>query len=81
MQSWTWGTATIAAGQTQRWWLWWPTYPGFEVIGVQAMTPNDELRFEIPGFQRNADGSGTMTITVSNPTVESVTFHFRGTRL
>jgi hypothetical protein len=81
MQSWTWGTATISAGQTQRWWLWWPIYPGFEVIGVQAMTPGDELDFGVPGFQRNPDGSGTMTVTISNPTAASVAFHFRGTQL
>lgn len=81
MPSWTWGTATIAAGQSQRWWLWWPTYPGLEVIGVQAMTPGDQLQFDTPGFQRNADGSGTMTITVTNPTDAAVGFHFRGSRL
>jgi hypothetical protein len=81
MDSWTWGTATIGPKETQSWWLWWPNYPGFEVIGVQAMTPGDELRFERPGFQLNVDGSATHYITVSNPTTDTVLFHFRGKRL
>jgi hypothetical protein len=81
MPSWTWGTATIGPGDTQRWWLWWPGYPGFEVFGVQAMTPGDELRFETPGINVNSDGSTTYYITVINPTTDTVTFHFRGTRL
>jgi hypothetical protein len=81
MASWTWGTATIGAGATNRWWLWWPTYPGFEVIGVQATTPGDELRFETPGVQLNGDGSATYYISVINPTASTITFHFRGTRL
>jgi IgA Peptidase M64 len=81
MPSWTWGTNTIGPGQTQRWWLWWPSYPGLEVIGVQAVSPGDELRYESPGVQRNSDGSGTYFVTVVNPTSATVTFHFRGTRL
>jgi hypothetical protein len=81
MDSWTWGTATIGPKEIQRWWLWWANYPGFEVIGAQAMTPGDELRFEKPGFQLNVDGSTTHYITVSNPTTDIVLFHFRGKRL
>ena len=81
MSSWSWGTNTIAPLGSQRWWLWWPSYPGLEAIGIQAVTPSAELLFETPGVQRNADGSGTYFITIVNRTPSAVTFHFRGTLL
>ena len=81
MPSWIYGTSTIGAGQTQNWWLWWPVDPGFEVIGVQAVTPGDELDTESPGIQRNADGSTTYFLSVVNPGTSDVVFHFRGSSL
>jgi hypothetical protein len=78
MASWVFGTNTIGAGQTQRWWLSWNTYPGFEVIGVQPTTPSAELDWDTPGMQTNANGSVQYWVTVSNKSAVPVTFHFRG---
>ena len=78
MPSWVFGTNTIRAGQTQDWWLWWPGNPGFEVIGVQAITPGDELDIDSPGVQRNPDGSTTYFLSVINPSASDIVFHFRG---
>ena len=75
---WTWGTNTLAAGQSQRWWLWWPSYPGVEVIGVQAVTPGAEIRYEVPGVQMNQDGSTTYLVTVTNVGSVAAQYHFRG---
>jgi IgA peptidase M64 len=81
MPSWIFGTNTIGAGETQDWWLWWPGYPGFEVIGVQVMTQGSELRTDTPGIQQNGDGSTTYFISVINPESNDVEFHFRGSAL
>jgi hypothetical protein len=78
MPSWVFGTNTIGADQTQDWWLWWPGNPGFEVIGVQAITPGDELDIDSPGVQRNPDGSTTYFLSVINPGASDIVFHFRG---
>lgn len=75
---WTWGSNTLAPGQTQRWWLWWPVYPGVEVIGVQVVTPGVEMRYEVPGVQANADGSTTYFINVTNVGPDAAQYHFRG---
>jgi hypothetical protein len=81
MASWTYGTNTIGAGQTQDWWLWWPGYPGFEGIGVQAVTPGNELQTANFGVQQNSDGSTTYFLSVVNPGNSDVVFHFRGAAL
>lgn len=81
MPSWVYGTNTIGAGQTQNWWLWWPGYPGLEAIGVQPVTPGEELRTDLSGVQHNGDGSTTYFISVINPGTGAVTFHFRGSPL
>lgn len=81
MASWTWGTSTIGAGQTQRWWLSWGGYPGLEWLGVQPVTPGVELDWDTPGMQKNPDGSTLYWITVRNNNVVPVTFHFRGSML
>jgi IgA peptidase M64 len=78
MASWTWGLNTLAPGQTQRWWFWWPGYPGLEVIGVQPVTAGAEIRFATPGMQMNSDGSTTYYLTVTNTGAMSVQYHFRG---
>lgn len=78
--SWTYGSNTLAPGQSQRWWLWWPAYPGFEVIGVEPTpeTTGAELRFETPGMQANADGSASYFITVTNAGAAPAQYAFRG---
>ncbi len=76
--SWTFGDNTLAGGQSQRWWLWWPAYPGFEVIGVQPATAGVQMRFDTPGMQVNADGSATYFITVTNAGTAPVRYAFRG---
>lgn len=76
--SWSWGTNALAAGQSQRWWLWWPTYPGLEVIGVQSLTPGVEIDYESPAMQSNADGSVTYFVTVTNMSSIAGQFHFVG---
>lgn len=81
MASWTYGTNTIGAGQTQNWWLWWSGYPGFEAIGVQAATAGNELDVDSLGVQQNGDGSTTYFLTVINPGTSDVEFHFRGSTL
>jgi IgA peptidase M64 len=78
MVSWTWGTSTLNAGQTQRWWLWWPGYPGLEVIGVQVTTPGAQIQYDTPGMQMNADGSATYFLTIRNVGAIPAQFHFRG---
>jgi hypothetical protein len=78
MSSWVYGTNTIGAGQTQRWWLSWGGYPGFEVIGVQSTTAGAELDWDTPGMQKNPDGSTLYWITVRNKSTVPVVFHFRG---
>jgi hypothetical protein len=76
--SWTFGDNTIDAGASQRWWLWWPAYPGFEVIGVEPGTPDMELRYDTPGMQLNPDGSATYFITVTNNSSAPAQYAFRG---
>lgn len=76
--SWSWGTNVLAAGQSQRWWLWWPTYPGLEIIGVQSLTPGVEIDYDNPGMQSNADGSVTYFITVTNVSSSAGQYHFVG---
>ena len=76
--AWTWGTNTLNPGQTQRWWLWWSGYPGFEVIGVQPINPGSEIQCTTPGVQMNNDGSTTYFITVRNVGPFAVQYHFRG---
>jgi hypothetical protein len=75
---WTYGTNTLAPGETQRWWLWWPQYPGVEMVGVQCITPDAEIRYTTQGVQRNADASYTYLVTVSNVGTVTVQYHFRG---
>ena len=76
--SWTFGDNTIGAGASQRWWLWWPAYPGFEVIGVEPGTPGIELRYDTPGMELNPDGSATYFITVTNTGSAPARYAFRG---
>jgi hypothetical protein len=76
--SWTWGTHTLNPGETQRWWLWWPTYPGLEVIGVQVVTPGGEIDYTEPSMQVGADGSATYFITVRNVSPLALEYHFCG---
>jgi hypothetical protein len=76
--SWTWGDSTLNPGESQRWWLWWPTYPGLEVIGVQTMTPGAEIDCTAPSMQVNPDGSATYFLTITNVSARVVEFHFRG---
>jgi hypothetical protein len=75
------GANTLGPGQAQRWWLSWGGYPGLEWIGVQPTTPGAELDWDIPGMQKNADGSTLYWITVINKSSVPVTFHFRGSLL
>jgi hypothetical protein len=76
--AWIWGLNTLNPGESQRWWLWWPAYPGFETIGVQALTAGDEIQYSVPGVQQNADGSTTYFITVTNVGPTAVQYSFRG---
>jgi hypothetical protein len=76
--AWTWGTNTLNPGQSQRWWLWWPSDPGLEMIGVQAITPGAEIQYTDPGIQTNADGSVTYFVTVTNQGQAAVQYHFCG---
>jgi hypothetical protein len=78
MASWTFGTTTLAAGQTQRWWFSWPGYPGLEVIGVQPITAGAELDWDTPGMQKNPDGSTLYLITIRNRSAVPISLHFRG---
>jgi hypothetical protein len=75
---WTWGTSTIGPGVTQRWWLWWPTYPGVELIGVQVITPGVEMRYGPPSTQIAADGSTTYFVDITNTGAVPAEYHFRG---
>ncbi len=76
--AWIWGTNTLAAGQSQRWWLWWPTYPGLEIVGVQSLTAGVEFDYSSPGMASNADGSATYFITVTNRGSVAGQYHFVG---
>jgi hypothetical protein len=76
--SWTWGTNTLNAGQTQRWWLSWGGYPGLEIVEAQPSTPGCEIDFTASGVQVNADGSSVYFITVTNVGNKAAQFHFRG---
>jgi hypothetical protein len=76
--SWIWGTNTLNPSETQDWWLWWPIYPGLEVLGVQAVTPGAEIDYTKASVQVNADGSATYFITVTNNSPIPVEYHFRG---
>jgi hypothetical protein len=76
--SWTYGTNTLTAGQTQRWWLSWPGYPGLEIIEVQPTTAGNEIDFTSSGVQVNADGSSLYFITLTNVGKQAVQYHFRG---
>ncbi len=76
--AWTYGNNTLGAGAVERWWLWWPGYPGFEVIGIETVTPGVEIDCDTPGMQMNADGSTTYLVTISNASAVAVQYHFRG---
>jgi hypothetical protein len=75
---WSYGDNTLAAGQSQRWWLWWPGYPGVEIIGVQCITPGGEVEFTTPGMETNADGSTTYFITIMNTSAIDLEYRFVG---
>jgi hypothetical protein len=79
--AWTYGTNTLNPGQSQRWWLWWAGYPGFEIIGVRCITPGAEIQVTTPGVQMNGDGSTTYFVTVSNVSATAVQYNFRGAAL
>ncbi len=76
--AWTWGTNTLGAGQTQRWWLSWPKDPGIEMIGVQAITSGAEIDFTSPGIQVNSDGSVLYFVTIMNRGSVPAQYHFTG---
>ncbi len=76
--AWKFGTYTIQPKQSQRYWLAWGGYPGFEVIGVQPINPGSELDYTNPGVQMNNDGSTTYFITVINVGPYPVEFHLTG---
>lgn len=76
--AWTWGTNSLGSGLTQAWWLWWPTYPGLEIIGVRCTTANGEITYTSPGMQSNSDGSSTYFITISNVSEIDVQYSFVG---
>jgi hypothetical protein len=76
--SWSWGLNTLNSGQSQRWWLWWPEYPGVELIGVQAVTAGAEIQITAPGVEINNDGSATYFVTVTNVGPFAAQYHFRG---
>ena len=79
--SWTYGVHTIAAGVTERWWLWWPAYSRFEVIGVEPAKPGAESQVASPGMQANVDYSATYLLTVTNAGETTVDSAFGGTAL
>lgn len=76
--SWNWGTNVLAGGESQRWWLWWSTYPGLELIGVQSLTAGVEIDYDSAGMQSNADGSVTYFVTVTNMSSSAGQYHFVG---
>jgi hypothetical protein len=76
--AWTWGTNTLSPGQSQRWWLSWPSDPGLEMIGVQAITSGAEIQYTDPGIQVSPDGSVSYFVTVTNRGQTSVQYHFCG---
>jgi hypothetical protein len=75
---WSFGDNTLAPGETQRWWFWWPGYPGAEVIGVQCITAGGEIDYMAPGMQTNPDGSTTYYLTISNTSAITVEYRFVG---
>jgi len=75
---WSYGDNTLAAGQSQRWWLWWPGYPGVEIIGVQCITPGGEIDYVTPGMESNSDGSTTYFVTIANTSAIDVEYRFVG---
>src|SRR5919108_912209 len=76
--AWTWGDNTLSPGEAQRWWLWWPNYPGFEVIGVRPNSPDDEIDISSPGMQTNPDGSTTYFLTIENVGSTAARYSFTG---
>jgi hypothetical protein len=75
---WSYGDNTLAAGQSQRWWLWWAGYPGVEIIGVQCITPGGEIDYVTPGIETNSDGSTTYFVTITNTSAIDVEYRFVG---
>ena len=75
---WGYGDNTLASGQSQRWWLWWPGYPGVEIIGVQCITPGGEIDYVTPGMETNSDGSTTYFVTITNTSAIDVEYRFIG---
>ncbi len=75
---WIFGDNTLAPGESQRWWLWWPGYPGVEIIGVQCIAPGAEVDFTTPGMESNPDGSTTYFVTISNTSSIEVEYRFVG---
>jgi hypothetical protein len=75
---WSYGDNTLAAGESQRWWLWWPGYPGVEIIGVQCITPGGEIDYTTPGVETNGDGSTTYLLTITNTSSIDIEYRFVG---
>ena len=75
---WSFGDNTLAPGQSQRWWFYWPGYPGVELMGVQCITPGGEIDYTVPGMEPNADGSTTYFLTVANVSAITVEYRFVG---
>lgn len=75
---WSFGDNSLSAGETQRWWFWWPGYPGVEIIGVRCITPGGEIDYTAPGLQSNPDGSTTYFLTITNTTSMTVEYRFVG---
>ena len=79
--SWIFNTNSLNPGQSQRWWLWWPEYPGLEIVGVQGITAGAEIQVTVPGAEVNNDGSATYFVTVTNASSVAVQYHFRGSAM
>lgn len=75
---WTYGDNTLSSGETQRWWLYWPGYPGVEIIGVRCITPGGEIDYGEVGMQANSDGSTTYYLTITNVSPIDIEYRFVG---
>jgi hypothetical protein len=76
--AWTYGMNTLNPGESQRWWLWWPVYPGLELIGAAPSGPAGEIQYTTPGVETNADGSTSYFLTVTNLGSSPAQYSFTG---
>lgn len=69
------GSASLAAGATAYWWVWFGTGPTIATIVAIPETNDARLRITPPRVQRNGDGTVTYFVDVTNEASAMASYH------